>query len=480
MKYVNWSTLRHPLLLIPLLTLFLSTPLYAKSPKNLSIEISSPDTIIAGESGNIQLTLTPHVGADYLEIVISSTGALQGSLSQRLVSGNVLKLDVPIRANNTANEGVVIINITAFSDSGVELFKRITKLYGIEENDVVYLNASSYLYARLAARDASGLQRKSDDVTSLFRASTVETNAPIPAAKRRASEVLVDQAFPVPAQKPLARPVSMVVNGTVMWTDSAGNTHPLPGATVEIYDEDTIGDDLLRTTTTNASGAYSVAVDHDDVVEGPDIYVKVLASSTIADIKPDSASDVTYFMQSTVHDDQADGSTLTVNLTADNTTVGGQAFSVHHALVAGGAYISSLNGSAPAKLTTRFPTTESTSLFNGSELHILLMDRWDWDVTLHEYGHYIMDAYNFEDNPGGSHGINSNLSTTRGSKDVGVRLAWGEGWPTFFAVSGLHQMGFASLGVPNVGDMQYQDTEDTSITNHLENDIGVVKIMNYR
>jgi hypothetical protein len=473
MKPVNGWSLNRPLLLITLVTALLSPPLYAESPKNLNIDISTPASLVAGESGVVQLTLTPHTGADYLTIDVSSSGALQASLSQQLDSDSTLTIDLPVSANNAANEGEITISVTAFSDSGLELFKRMTKLYGIEENDVVYLNASSPLYAKIAARDASGLQRKSDDVSSLFRATTVETNDPMPAAKRRASEVLVDQAFPIPAQKALTKPVTMTVNGTVLWTDSAGNTHPLPGAKVEIYDDDILGDDLLQTTTTNASGMYSVVVDHDDVVEGPDVYVKVLASSSVADVKPDTASGSTYFMQSTVHEDQADGSTLVVNLTADNSSIGGQAFSVHHALVAGGAYISLLNGSAPAKLTTRFPTTESTSLFNGSELHILQLDRWDWDVTLHEYGHYVMDAYNFEDNPGGSHSSSANLSTSRGSKDVGVRLAWGEGWPTFFAVSGLHQMGFASLGIPNVGDMQYQDTEDTTITNHLENDIGV-------
>lgn len=473
MKSVTGWSLNRPLLLITLVTALLSPPLYAESPKNLNIDISTPANLAAGESGVVQLTLTPHTGADYLTIDVSSSGALQASLRQQLDSDSTLTIDLPVSANNAANDGEITISVTAFSDSGLELFKRMTKLYGVEENDVVYLNASSPLYAKIAARDASGLQRKSDEASSLFRATTVETNAPMPAAKRRASEVLVDQAFPIPAQKALTKPVTMTVNGTVLWTDSAGNTHPLPGAKVEIYDDDILGDDLLQTTTTNASGMYSVVVDHDDVVEGPDVYVKVLASSSVADVKPDTASGSTYFMQSTVHEDQADGSTLVVNLTADNSSIGGQAFSVHHALVAGGAYISLLNGSAPAKLTTRFPTTESTSLFNGSELHILQLDRWDWDVTLHEYGHYVMDAYNFEDNPGGSHSSSANLSTSRGSKDVGVRLAWGEGWPTFFAVSGLHQMGFASLGIPNVGDMQYQDTEDTTITNHLENDIGV-------
>ena len=452
----------------------LSTPLHAESPKNITIHIDSPSSIQAGQSDTIQLTLIPYASADYLTVDIESSGTLQASLSQEINANKPVVIDLPITANNGAAAGEVSIRVVGYSDSGIELFNRVSKLYGIEQNDTVYLDDSSPLYAKLAAQQSSTHQQKPDGASdSLFKAQSSESNTPLPVPKKRASEVLVDEAFPVPAQKALSKPVKMTVNGTAKWTDSAGKTHALPGARVEVYDDDTLGDDLLATTTTNSTGGYSVGVDHNDIVDGPDIYVRILARSSVADVKPDTLLGSTYFMESTVHEDQADGSTLTVNLTASNSTTPGQAFSVHHALVAGGAYTSLINGSAPAQVTTRFPTTESTSLFDGSELHILQLDRWDWDVTLHEYGHYIMDAYNFENNPGGSHSSSANLSTTRGSKDIGVRLAWGEGWPTFFAVSGLKQMGFASLGIPNVGDMQYQDTEDTTITNHLENDIGV-------
>ena len=114
--------------------------------------------------------------------------------------------------------------------------------------------------------------------------------------------------------------------------------------------------------------------------------------------------------------------------------------------------------------------TAWTSLFaDGSyydgQLNLLQLDRWDWDVTLHEFGHFVADQLGIERNPGGSHG-DENLSNRYG-KDRGIRLAWGEGWPTYFAVSTLHERA-GLLGVPDVGDTRYQDTEDADIDSDLE------------
>ena len=83
-------------------------------------------------------------------------------------------------------------------------------------------------------------------------------------------------------------------------------------------------------------------------------------------------------------------------------------------------------------------------------------------MSLHEYGHYIADRIDIEANPGGPHSGEDNLSDARGSKSIGVRLAFGEGWPTYFAVSALRQEA-RGLGIPHVGDVFYDDTEDQVI-----------------
>ena len=111
---------------------------------------------------------------------------------------------------------------------------------------------------------------------------------------------------------------------------------------------------------------------------------------------------------------------------AGNTADSETAFSVHHACVVIGGYAGNLAGVMPSQVPVKFPTTRSTSLFDGTNLHILQLDRWDWDVIHHEFGHYFMAIHGFQDNPGGRHGFGDNLTVTRGSKDIGVRLAWGE------------------------------------------------------
>ncbi|MCF6281836.1 MAG: hypothetical protein L3J28_06420 [Candidatus Polarisedimenticolaceae bacterium] len=52
-------------------------------------------------------------------------------------------------------------------------------------------------------------------------------------------------------------------------------------------------------------------------------------------------------------------------------------------------------------------------------------DHFDDDVLLHEFGHFIETQYLTSDSPGGCHFLTDN--------DLDLRLAWGEGWGTFFA-----------------------------------------------
>lgn len=50
-------------------------------------------------------------------------------------------------------------------------------------------------------------------------------------------------------------------------------------------------------------------------------------------------------------------------------------------------------------------------------------DHFDNAVILHEYGHFLEDAYGKSDSPGGSH---------NGNGQIDPRLAWSEGWANFF------------------------------------------------
>lgn len=250
---------------------------------------------------------------------------------------------------------------------------------------------------------------------------------------------------------------SVCVSGTVLWTDSAGGTHPVDRAPVQIRDEEAGTDEVVTTVTTNASGVFSATIDNvDGDATGRDIYIRVLANGPGFTIDQHLNSGVTANAPS--------GAFVTKNLTANNTADNNTAFSVQAALVIAGDETLARRGELFPTVPVVFPS--DGSYYDGAALNLLSLDRFDWDVALHEFGHYVADQLNIEDNPGGPHN-DSNLSDLRGSKSIGVRLAWGEGWPTYFAVATLRERA-AGLGVPNVGDTRYQDTEDADLDDDLE------------
>ena len=83
-----------------------------------------------------------------------------------------------------------------------------------------------------------------------------------------------------------------------------------------------------------------------------------------------------------------------------------------------------------------------------------------------------MDQINIEDNPGGSHSRLENLGEPPRGKDAGIRLAWGEGWPTYFGTVLQQIKGTAAFGIPNVGDIDYTDIKDVNFTYSLESQTG--------
>lgn len=253
------------------------------------------------------------------------------------------------------------------------------------------------------------------------------------------------------------------ITGTVRWTDSIGQTHPVRRAPVQILDFNSVTDDIVTTVTTDDTGSYTATVDNVDGEDGTgrDIFVRVLAAGATFEI-------VDQYIDSGVSTDVPTGTELTTDLTANNVADNNTAFSLQNAMQIADEYLVGVHGSSFPFVPVLFPSPGGGSFYDGTSLQVDGLDRWDWDVMLHEYGHYLADQMNIEDNPGGTHSSTDNLSDTRGSKTIGIPLAYGEAWPTYFAVSSLKEMGTASLNIPNIGDDEYQDTEDQVITNNLE------------
>lgn len=265
-----------------------------------------------------------------------------------------------------------------------------------------------------------------------------------------------------------ATTTTYTVNGYIRWKDSAGNTHPAHGVSVYIYNKNGTSNVLLGVVSTNSSGYYSKSCSYDGTSKN--IYIKVYSSGLGVIIRSPSLSS-TYTYTSSTRNGVTGGQTVTISYTASNTTDIGRSLSVHQAMALANRYIYSLDGAYLNSITVSFPdSSRGTSCYSSSDarIYILAGDAFDWDVLEHEYGHYVQNCYNISNSPGGQHILSDNLADARSNKSEGIRLAWGEGWATYFSINLQNKMSASSLNIPNVGDTHYQDTDDTSIDYDIE------------
>lgn len=92
-------------------------------------------------------------------------------------------------------------------------------------------------------------------------------------------------------------------------------------------------------------------------------------------------------------------------------------------------------GSASSPISF-FSKTDTSSIAKGiyilggvlGDVNCTDTDHFDNSIILHEYGHFLEDAYNESNSPGGSHNGNSLIDP---------RLAWSEGWSNFYQAAVL-------------------------------------------
>ncbi|HLP58063.1 MAG TPA: FG-GAP-like repeat-containing protein [Candidatus Deferrimicrobium sp.] len=286
-------------------------------------------------------------------------------------------------------------------------------------------------------------------------------------------------------------PATVTVYGTMRYLDSANNLHPIRYAKVEVINDNFLSDDIY-TTNTDGNGNYSIRINNiDSDGSGADILVNVYTESlsgayteNLNGVYPRITSSIcsvrenifttSWYMVSSKYDNNIRPS-LQISLTASSQDRNAGAFAVYDSIVE--AFIKTLliyKKEMPV-ITVWWPGNNSSYDPSSDQITLLRFDRWDRDVILHEYGHYIQDKFGFQD---GSVGTNSNhwfyedLRSSAGgvpfnrSNEEAMNLAFREAWPTFFAIS--VQLG--NTGYPNSGDTVYQNTENVSHTVNLEND----------
>ena len=285
------------------------------------------------------------------------------------------------------------------------------------------------------------------------------------------------------------------VTGTLTYKDTAGAAHPIRYALVQILDGAT--DALLPggETLILSDGSYSASV------SAASVKVRVLSGDGLrafVRVNPLGAPDSRYAYTSAAT--TVTGPTTTISFSTDQPVRGApgapstdvmaaRAFSVFDALMQYQVQAYGLRGAFMAQTKANFPNSAGSpcpaiSCYSPSaqEMYILREDALDWDVIGHEFFHYVTNqgaARSIDNNPGGSHSGGSAIGQIPGpglpprNRDQGMRLAWSEGFATFMSIRLQNEptstdFGMTWANVPNVGDTHYQDTEDSTIDEDIE------------
>jgi hypothetical protein len=219
----------------------------------------------------------------------------------------------------------------------------------------------------------------------------------------------------------------ITVRGRITFLDFDGNWRPLVNASVNLYDDDTFGDDHLGTTATDWNGNWSFSVNNDDgfLQNGRDVYYTFHLGNTRWHVR-DSDGD-NYVWQSATHSNVSDGSVVDYGTETGSTNP--ESMQIFAVINLGWNHIVVAGGQDPGHVEIRFPES-TTAWFPSQELVKVQMGYSDGpDVTLHEYGHALMQyAFGGERiSPGGSHSFQD--------KEQDEGLAYSEGWATGYMLS---------------------------------------------
>jgi len=455
-----------------------------KVPVTIKLELTKEEPKKVGDEGTVIITLIPNVDVKSLLFSVSFAGG--GRADPPDGFGTIMPIESYIKGLKPSSHfqrklfnlktnrpesfsskfkiveegyGYIMGSVRAPAEGKPMLFSESSVLFFLTSKEEAYFSYHSILdldvqkLERDLTRKGLSKEEIQKQIRKLKRSGAKVKKRSSPGSKKSSAESKSGEQFYN----------SVTVQGQIRFTDRIGGTDLVRFATIQIWDEEAgPADDLVTTAATDANGNYSATFDDNDGDgTGRDIYVVVRAEgSTVCVEDYDTPHDVWEIDSGAPVADVVDGTTLTIDITATNNDASPQnvAFEAYEAVNYISRYLTGLGEPLPALVTVRYPRpgTDGSSYLN-SRIRLPMTAVHDWDVIHHEYGHHIQHLYGTANNPGGQHGLNDNLCVDRG-RDAGIRMAWAEGWPTFFGTIAQTELGLAMLGIPNVGDTRYTDT----------------------
>ncbi len=258
---------------------------------------------------------------------------------------------------------------------------------------------------------------------------------------------------------------SLIISGKVQFMDARHIAQDLIYARVELVRKTSSDSKVLQIGSTNEWGDYRFSTPADSSLRITDCYVRVLTEgpsdpqSSLASIVEvlDGVFKTPYYAVSTPFTVAVDSPRVKLDMVVDESVDWG-ACTVFQHIVNGWLLTREQLEVSLDKVVVLWPSSYSSY---GDTIRILQGDRWDRDVVLHEYGHFVDRQFKITETSGGDHFLDENLST-RYDPETAKRLAWGEGWADFFAVA---------IQYAKTSDSYYDDTEDVNIHFNLDGPI---------
>jgi len=264
-----------------------------------------------------------------------------------------------------------------------------------------------------------------------------------------------------------------IVSGTVTYEDRApiasengglASSAPLPvrGAEVSVIQGTTT---VLATANTANDGSYVLRY---TATAGATVHISVTARSQLAA----RALSVRRANNNNLHAfggaDFSATATATQNVEVTYSSNEAEAFNIFdQGILAFDWLHDRLNIAAPTALTLRWHRNNNDgTYYQDNEIFLLGPlsddDGYDDTVILHEIGHHIEDAIGRSDSPGGDHAF----------EPVDPRLAWSEGFSTWFALSMRKSPWYSDTDVNGGWGWEYDDSVSTFDGGTLAGDIS--------
>lgn len=280
--------------------------------------------------------------------------------------------------------------------------------------------------------------------------------------------VVIEKADEVPTPPP-----SPSVWGSITWQDKDKKRHVVRGAQIRLVEVNGSGPpSVLHVGETLDSGYYLLELENYPIDEGSEFFLEVVADGDNQTVVNQSGNPYSVrFSLGSLWEGRI-RKNLNINPYEDgislNQETNRQAFSIYEAMYTANAFTEEVRKNSLGKISVEYPIDENTHYSSGTgdlvlsrKISVNKFQYEDWDVLLHEYGHYLAEIDNLahesfflgrlptadmhvfgESNIAGAASL---LLNPEGGKLDGMRLAWSEGLANY--------LGFAMQAVGRERDV---------------------------